>query len=36
VASVLGYPVGSSDAMVNDQLRHMRLARAVVDRVFWG
>jgi glutamate-ammonia-ligase adenylyltransferase len=36
VAAVLGYPAGSSDAMVNDQLRHMRLARAVVDRIFWG
>ncbi|KQW43970.1 glutamine-synthetase adenylyltransferase [Nocardioides sp. Root1257] len=35
VASVLGYPPGSSDAMVNDQLRYTRLARAVVDRVFW-
>ncbi|GAB6987629.1 bifunctional [glutamine synthetase] adenylyltransferase/[glutamine synthetase]-adenylyl-L-tyrosine phosphorylase [Nocardioides pyridinolyticus] len=35
VASILGYPPGSSDAMVNDQLRFTRLARAVVDRVFW-
>lgn len=35
VAAVLGYPPGSSDAMVNDQLRYTRLARAVVDRVFW-
>lgn len=35
VASVLGYPPGSSDAMVNDQLRYTRLARAVVDRIFW-
>ncbi len=35
VAAVLGYPAGSSDAMVNDQLRYTRLARAVVDRVFW-
>jgi glutamate-ammonia-ligase adenylyltransferase len=35
VASVLGYPPGSTDAMVNDQLRCMRRARAVVDRVFW-
>lgn len=35
VAAILGYPAGSSDAMVNDQLRYMRLARAVVDRVFW-
>ena len=35
VAAILGYPPGSSDAMVNDQLRYTRLARAVVDRVFW-
>jgi glutamate-ammonia-ligase adenylyltransferase len=35
VAAILGYPAGSSDAMVNDQLRYMRLARTVVDRVFW-
>ena len=36
VASVLGYPPGESDAMVNDYLRHTRRARAVVDRVFWS
>ncbi|MDF1606263.1 bifunctional [glutamine synthetase] adenylyltransferase/[glutamine synthetase]-adenylyl-L-tyrosine phosphorylase [Nocardioides sp. YIM 152315] len=36
VAAILGYPAGSSDAMVNDQLRYTRLARGVVDRVFWG
>ncbi|MBB3044134.1 bifunctional [glutamine synthetase] adenylyltransferase/[glutamine synthetase]-adenylyl-L-tyrosine phosphorylase [Nocardioides soli] len=36
VAAVLGYPPGSSDAMVNDQLRYTRLARNVVDRVFWA
>ena len=35
VASILGYPAGSSDAMVNDQLRYTRLARAVVERIFW-
>jgi [glutamine synthetase] adenylyltransferase / [glutamine synthetase]-adenylyl-L-tyrosine phosphorylase len=35
VAAVLGYPPGSSDAMVNDQLRYTRLARGVVDRIFW-
>ena len=35
VAAILGYPAGSSDAMVNDQLRYTRLARAVVERVFW-
>jgi glutamate-ammonia-ligase adenylyltransferase len=36
VASILGYPVGSSDELVNDYLRATRLARRVVDRVFWG
>ncbi len=36
VASILGYPPGSTDEMVNDYLRVTRLARGVVDRVFWG
>jgi glutamate-ammonia-ligase adenylyltransferase len=36
VASVLGYPAGATDAMVNDLLRRMRMSREVVDRVFWG
>jgi glutamate-ammonia-ligase adenylyltransferase len=36
VANILGYPPGASDEMVNDHLRSTRLARAVVDRVFWG
>ena len=35
VASVLGYPQGSSDQMVNDYLRTTRRAHAVVERVFW-
>ena len=35
VASILGYPAGSTDEMVNDYLRTTRRARAVVDRVFW-
>ena len=35
VASVLGYPAGETDAMVNDLLRRMRMSRDVVDRVFW-
>ncbi|WP_205475063.1 bifunctional [glutamine synthetase] adenylyltransferase/[glutamine synthetase]-adenylyl-L-tyrosine phosphorylase [Nocardioides sp. SYSU D00038] len=35
VASVLGYPAGSTDEMVNDQLRTMRRAHAVVERIFW-
>ncbi|MCW2736080.1 bifunctional [glutamine synthetase] adenylyltransferase/[glutamine synthetase]-adenylyl-L-tyrosine phosphorylase [Nocardioides sp.] len=35
VARVLGYPSGSSDAMVNDYLRTTRRAHAVVERVFW-
>ncbi|MDP2775307.1 MAG: bifunctional [glutamine synthetase] adenylyltransferase/[glutamine synthetase]-adenylyl-L-tyrosine phosphorylase, partial [Nocardioides sp.] len=36
VARILGYPPGSTDEMVNDYLRRMRLARRVVERVFWG
>ena len=36
VASVLGYPPGASDELVNDYLRTTRRARAVVERLFWG
>ncbi len=36
VASILGYPPGDSDAMVNDYLRITRHSHAVVDRIFWG
>jgi glutamate-ammonia-ligase adenylyltransferase len=36
VTSVLGYPPGSSDRMVNDYLRVTRQAHDVVERVFWG
>jgi glutamate-ammonia-ligase adenylyltransferase len=36
VASILGYPAGATDEMVNDLLRTMRISHAVVDRVFWG
>lgn len=36
VSSVLGYPPGSSDVMVNDYLRTTRRAHDVVERVFWG
>ena len=36
VASVLGYPAGATDAMVNDLMRRMRMSRDVVERVFWG
>jgi glutamate-ammonia-ligase adenylyltransferase len=36
VASVLGYGQGEGTGMLNDYLRTTRLARAVVDRVFWG
>ena len=36
VASVMGYPPGASDELVNDYLRHTRRTRAVVDRVFWS
>ncbi|GAA5152081.1 bifunctional [glutamine synthetase] adenylyltransferase/[glutamine synthetase]-adenylyl-L-tyrosine phosphorylase [Nocardioides marinquilinus] len=35
VASILGYAPGGTDEMVNDYLRTTRLARDVVDRVFW-
>ena len=35
VASILGYPAGATDEMVNDLLRRMRVSRGVVDRVFW-
>ncbi|MFT4080994.1 MAG: bifunctional [glutamine synthetase] adenylyltransferase/[glutamine synthetase]-adenylyl-L-tyrosine phosphorylase [Nocardioides sp.] len=35
VASILGYPAGATDEMVNDYLRATRLAHGVVDRVFW-
>lgn len=36
VASIVGYPPGASDELVNDYLRQSRRTRAVVDRVFWG
>jgi len=36
VSSVLGYPPGESDRMVNDYLRITRRAHDVVDRLFWG
>jgi glutamate-ammonia-ligase adenylyltransferase len=35
VATILGYPTGGTDEMVNDYLRATRRARKVVDRVFW-
>jgi glutamate-ammonia-ligase adenylyltransferase len=35
VATILGYPPGGTDEMVNDYLRATRRARAVVDRIFW-
>jgi glutamate-ammonia-ligase adenylyltransferase len=35
MAAVLGYPSGATDTMVNDHLRTTRLARGVVDRLFW-
>ena len=35
-ASVLGYPHGESDRMVNDYLRVTRRAHDVVERVFWS
>jgi glutamate-ammonia-ligase adenylyltransferase len=36
VAAIMGYPPGATDELVNDYLRLTRLARGVVDRVFWG
>ncbi len=36
VAAVLQYRPGESETMLNDYLRSARLARAIVDRVFWG
>jgi glutamate-ammonia-ligase adenylyltransferase len=36
VASVMGYPPGASDELVNDYLRQSRRTRGVVDRVFWS
>jgi len=35
VASILGYPAGATDEMVNDYLRVTRIAHGVVERVFW-
>ena len=35
VASILGYPDGASEQLVDDHLRQMRTASAVVERVFW-
>ena len=36
VASILGYPPGATEEMVNDVMRAMRVSHAVVDKVFWG
>ena len=36
VARILDYPVGRTEELVNDYLRVTRLARGVVERVFWG
>jgi glutamate-ammonia-ligase adenylyltransferase len=36
VAHIRGYAPGESDELVNDYLRATRLARQVVERVFWG
>ena len=35
VASILGYPADATDELTNDYLRTTRLARGVVERVFW-
>jgi glutamate-ammonia-ligase adenylyltransferase len=36
VAHIRGYAPGESEDLVNDYLRTTRLARQVVERVFWG
>jgi glutamate-ammonia-ligase adenylyltransferase len=36
VATVLQYPPGAADEMLNDYLRLARRARAIVDRIFWS
>ena len=36
VAEILGYAKGESSLMVEDYLRRTRLARQVMDRLFWG
>lgn len=36
VAELLGYAKGEASLMIEDYLRRTRLARAVMDRVFWG
>ncbi|MBO0843382.1 MAG: bifunctional glutamine-synthetase adenylyltransferase/deadenyltransferase, partial [Nocardioides sp.] len=36
VATILGYPAGSTDELVNDYLRITRLAHGVVEEVFWA
>jgi glutamate-ammonia-ligase adenylyltransferase len=36
VASILGYPAGSSDEMLNDYLRTARRSHAVVEKIFWA
>jgi glutamate-ammonia-ligase adenylyltransferase len=36
VAISVGYPPGSTDAMVNDYLRRTRRTHAVVERIFWS
>jgi [glutamine synthetase] adenylyltransferase / [glutamine synthetase]-adenylyl-L-tyrosine phosphorylase len=35
VASMLGYPPGETDRLVNDHRRITRRAHAVVERIFW-
>jgi [glutamine synthetase] adenylyltransferase / [glutamine synthetase]-adenylyl-L-tyrosine phosphorylase len=36
VASLLSYPQGASEQMLNDYLRTTRLAHQAVERIFWG
>jgi glutamate-ammonia-ligase adenylyltransferase len=36
VAQILGYAKGESSLLVEEQLRHARLVRQVMDRTFWS
>jgi glutamate-ammonia-ligase adenylyltransferase len=36
VASILGYGKGEASAFLDDYRRHTRMARQVMDRIFWG
>jgi len=36
VSQILGYAKGETSLMVEEHRRRTRLARAVMDRTFWG